>query len=130
VGEACASGVPNVKWALSIAGRPPTVNTIMKMVPHARSDAKAPWRDKTKECALTLMTVTRPVTVTATPHLRGRRRQDVGACYLIVKACIDGLTDAGCWPDDDDEHVVALTFHPAVYGCAEDFLLLTITEVE
>ena len=27
-----------------------------------------------------------------------------------VKAAIDGLTDAGVWPDDDSEHVVAVEF--------------------
>lgn len=27
-----------------------------------------------------------------------------------VKAALDGLTDAGVWPDDDSEHVVAVTY--------------------
>lgn len=27
-----------------------------------------------------------------------------------VKACLDGLTDAGVWPDDDSRHVLAVTY--------------------
>lgn len=33
-------------------------------------------------------------------------RADVGNFYPTVKAVVDGLTDYGCWVDDDDSHVV------------------------
>ena len=33
-------------------------------------------------------------------------RADVGNFYPTVKAVVDGLTDYGCWVDDDDSHLV------------------------
>lgn len=117
-------------WTLIIPGRPLTVNSIMKLVPHGRSDVKHPWRKTTALLAASDgFVMKRPVLVTATPHLKGNRKQDVGACYLIAKACIDGLTDAGCWPDDDDEHVEEIRLRKSVYGCESDSLVLTIEEV-
>lgn len=35
-----------------------------------------------------------------------RRRRDAGSLTLTAKAAIDGLVDAGVWPDDDPGHVV------------------------
>lgn len=35
-----------------------------------------------------------------------RRRRDAGSLTLTAKAAIDGLVDAGVWPDDDPAHVV------------------------
>lgn len=58
-----------------------------------------------------------PTVITATPFLRdGRGRQDVAGCFPAVKAAIDGLVDAGVWPDDTPEHVVELRFRPPVRG--------------
>jgi hypothetical protein len=58
-----------------------------------------------------------PTIVTVTPYLRNRRgRQDVGGCFPAAKAAIDGICDAGAWPDDDAAHVVELRFRPPVYG--------------
>ena len=34
-----------------------------------------------------------------------RRRRDPANLYPSVKACVDGLTDAGAWADDDAAHV-------------------------
>lgn len=39
-------------------------------------------------------------------HHTDRRRRDVGNLAPTAKACIDGLTDAGLWPDDSDTYVV------------------------
>lgn len=35
-----------------------------------------------------------------------RSRADVGNAYPTIKAILDGLTDAGTWVDDDDDHLV------------------------
>lgn len=35
-----------------------------------------------------------------------RRRRDAGSCAPTTKAAIDGLVDAGVWPDDDPAHVI------------------------
>lgn len=119
-------------WTLTIPGRPESVNTFMKKVPMARAALKKPWRERAAKCADPLgvgLGFIGPVHVTFQPHLRGKRRQDVGACLLVAKACVDGLVDAGWLPDDSDEYVVGLTFRPAVYECDEDSLVMTIEEV-
>jgi len=51
-----------------------------------------------------------------------------------VKAAIDGLTDAGVWPDDDSEHVVAVEFRREVGKCKKGHhtirLVLTDQQLE
>lgn len=37
-------------------------------------------------------------------------RADPANVSPVVKALLDGLTDAGFWADDDSEHVVAVTY--------------------
>lgn len=67
------------------------------------------------------------VVVIAEPHVKDRRRQDVGACFPTVKASIDGLVDAGILPADDDAHVLRLSFDPVVLRSPlGDGLLLTL----
>lgn len=39
-----------------------------------------------------------------------RRRRDVLNLAPTIKACIDGMTDAGLWVDDDDQHLVGPDF--------------------
>jgi crossover junction endodeoxyribonuclease RusA len=52
------------------------------------------------------------ITVTAEPHQKGGRSQDVGACNPAVKAAVDGLVDAGILVDDSPEFVRSLVFLP------------------
>lgn len=44
--------------------------------------------------------------VTAVVHFSRDGRHDPGNASPMVKAAVDGLTDAGFWEDDDSEHVV------------------------
>ena len=44
--------------------------------------------------------------VTVVFHHADRRRRDVGNLAPTAKAIVDGLTDAGLWPDDSDAHLV------------------------
>ncbi len=37
-------------------------------------------------------------------------RADPSNAAPTVKACLDGITDAGGWADDDSEHVIAVTY--------------------
>lgn len=48
--------------------------------------------------------------VTVTVAWPDRRRRDVLNIAPTVKALIDGMTDAGCWPDDDDAHLIGPDF--------------------
>ena len=59
---------------------------------HARNENLAP-RD-------------RRARVTVVFHHADRRRRDVGNLAPTAKAIVDGLTDAGLWPDDSDAHLV------------------------
>lgn len=52
-----------------------------------------------------LKPVTGPVHVMAHVSAPKRSRADVGNTYPTVKAIIDGCTDAGIWPDDNDDHL-------------------------
>ena len=42
-------------------------------------------------------------------YLRGGKADPMNAA-LVVKALIDGMTDAGVWPDDDSTHVIGPTY--------------------
>jgi crossover junction endodeoxyribonuclease RusA len=52
------------------------------------------------------------ISVTAEPHQKGGRLQDVGACNPAVKAAIDGIVDAGILPDDSSQYVRSLIYLP------------------
>lgn len=39
-----------------------------------------------------------------------KRRRDANSLVLTAKAAIDGLVDAGVWPDDDPAHVASETY--------------------
>ena len=57
-----------------------------------------------------------------------RRRRDPANLYPSVKACVDGLTDAGAWADDDAAHVTGpdMRLGPV---CRWGRLTITITEL-
>ena len=57
-----------------------------------------------------------PCRIIVTPYLQRRPTQDVGACAPAAKAAIDGLVDAGLWPDDTPTHVVEIVYRTPVIG--------------
>lgn len=68
--------------------------------------------------------------VTAWIGYSTRRRADPPNAYPTVKAAIDGITDAGTFPDDSSEYVVALEFRrdPTLAPKGTHTLRLTITD--
>lgn len=52
--------------------------------------------------------ITTPVIITGWVHRTDTRRADAHNRILTVKACIDGLVDAGVLDDDSDKHVTAV----------------------
>lgn len=69
--------------------------------------------------------------VTVTVTWPDRRRRDVLNLAPSIKALIDGMTDAGCWSDDDDTHLIGPDFRVAagVSGMrGVTGLLFTVTE--
>lgn len=47
--------------------------------------------------------------IVVTVHPPDRRRRDAHNTLPSIKACIDGLVDAGILPDDSDKHLRSLT---------------------
>lgn len=71
-------------------------------------------------------------TVTVTVAYPLNQRADPANTSPVVKALLDGLTDAGFWPDDDSEHVVAVTYRrdPEKSRRGTHKVTLTITEAD
>ena len=68
------------------------------------------------------------VSIVVQPWAKDRRyRQDIANCFPCAKACIDGLVDAEVIADDDDSHLVSLTFAPHKYGRDELEILVRRT---
>ena len=76
-----------------------------------------------------LQPMTGPVHVAVTTWYRGGRGLDADAAAPAVKACLDGIVDAGILADDDGKHVVAITYLRSRRDAAlaEGFHALTIT---
>lgn len=73
-----------------------------------------PWRQAAALAARGMEPIAPPVAITATIHKSHNRRYDLDGITPTVKACIDGLRDAGVLAEDDDRHVVELTIRA---GC-------------
>lgn len=57
-----------------------------------------------------------------------RRRRDANSLVLASKAWIDGLVDAGIWPDDDPTHVATETYRIGPPDPANPRIEITIRE--
>ena len=105
-----------------------TLNKERTVHHHARAKVVKSWRQAFCELAQDAMIPRlEKIEVVAQPYvLNARYRQDVGACFPVVKAAIDGLVDAGVLLDDHAGIVIRLTFLAPQFG--KDGLELTITE--
>lgn len=56
-----------------------------------------------------------------------RRRRDTPNMWPTLKPILDGIvTDAGILPDDDDEHLTALTFRRSRLRCDRGVVVVTL----
>jgi crossover junction endodeoxyribonuclease RusA len=105
------------RWTLTHYDDILTVNKERSTHWSTRSSVVKAWREAFAWLALTSKLPTNgsvgPCHIDAVP-LTARRsgRQDVGACLPVVKAAIDGLVDAGVWPDDTPDYVLSIRFWP------------------
>jgi crossover junction endodeoxyribonuclease RusA len=87
---------------------------------HFRTWAKltAAWRDAMCERAqlLEIPATTSRVGIECVPHQAGGNLADPGAHMPCLKACIDGLRDAGVLADDTGEFVAWVMLHAPVKG--------------
>lgn len=120
-----------MQWTITDKQRPWTANAERSMHYHKRAglikDARHRWMLLTMAEQVPQLNV---ISVEAQPLSKTRRwRPDVAACYPTVKSAIDGIVDAGVIADDDDKHLVSITFLPVQYGTI-DGLRITIFDEE
>lgn len=72
---------------------------------HPKAERTRNWRLRTALLARRLEPMPH-AHVTYWIHATSNRRRDVANYYPTIKACLDGVVDAGVLPDDDDRHVV------------------------
>lgn len=75
---------------------------------YAQAAGVKAWRDLAASLAAGRPPFTGPVIIEAVVHKSRNNRWDLDGITPTVKACIDGLRDAGVLAEDDDQHVVAL----------------------
>jgi Holliday junction resolvase RusA-like endonuclease len=63
------------------------------------------WRSAAHWAAIRTGPMAGPCLVNVTFVVKVNRRRDPSNLIATVKAIVDGLTDAGLWPDDDSSHV-------------------------
>lgn len=75
--------------------------------------------------------LTRPVfdrcRVSAAVAYPTNARADPANTSPVVKALIDGLTDAGFWADDDSKHVVEVSYRRSPTHCPRGRHVITLT---
>jgi hypothetical protein len=71
---------------------------------HPKAKLTKAWREAAREAAEGIEEHA-PSIVTLELPVRDRRRRDPHNYVLTMKAVIDGITDAGAWPDDNSDHV-------------------------
>lgn len=83
--------------------------------------AAAYWRAR----AADLTPIAGPVDVTASIHKPTRRPYDLDGHAPTVKACLDGIRDAGVITDDDTRHVPSLTLIAGEVGPSRVHITIT-----
>lgn len=117
-------------WTLEHPIRPDFTLNKERTVHHMkRAKIVKEWRAAFCELAQeAMMPRLEMIEVVVTPHvINAKYRQDVGACFPLVKAAIDGLVDAGVLIDDNAKIVIKLTFLTPQFG--KDALELTVIPV-
>ena len=96
--------------ALTIPAPGKWLSTNSSRVKHhyAQAAGVKAWRDTAGQVAAGHPPFTAPVVIEAVVHKSRNNRWDVDGITPTVKACIDGLRDAGVLAEDDDRHVTAL----------------------
>ena len=81
------------------------INSNMRLHRMAQANLTKQWRLATYKAFIGIAPITTPVHITA--HIWKARggRYDVGNLYPTIKACVDGIVDAGVLVDDSNEYV-------------------------
>jgi crossover junction endodeoxyribonuclease RusA len=103
---------------------PPTVKPLSmndRAHPKARARLVKRWRTQTRIFALEQLTgiTLGPSIVQVEIPVVGTARRDPHNYFATVKPIVDGLVDAGAWPDDTPEHVTTVEPTLRVYPRAD-----------
>lgn len=118
-------------FTIEVSGKMWTLNSERKMHHFTRAKNVKEWREKAAKIAqdnkIPLMS---QIQVTFIPHrINKSGMADTGGHFPVVKACIDGLVDAGVLIGDGPEIVKRLIFEaPVISG--ESKAVLIVTELE
>ncbi|HET7304271.1 MAG TPA: hypothetical protein VFJ12_06945 [Segeticoccus sp.] len=94
-----------------------------------RSGPTGAWRTQTAWLARDLRPIPTPVAIDAVVHKSRGGRWDAHNLMPTVKACIDGVVDAGLIPDDDCKHLIRVSIEAGPKSASPN-LTLTITTTE
>lgn len=92
----------------------------------------AAWRSTSRDYAAIALRCRKlgPSFVMLTIDVPDKRRRDPANLYATVKPVVDGLVDAGLWPDDTPEYVTTiepvLRTAPSIRGIGRAPLFVTI----
>ena len=88
--------VTSLKW----------LNSNQRLHRMAEADLIRSWRQLGRLAARGREPIPTPVRVVATIWKPIANIYDPGNLYPTAKACLDGFTDSGLWPDDNHRHVI------------------------
>lgn len=116
-----------VIWELSYNKRPWTTNAERNWHHHKRAKYVKEWREEFCKLALAAdIPRLEYMFIEATPNLADRKFQDTAACNPAVKAAIDGIVDAGVIPDDSQEWLKWIKFHPCKHTPGKNSLTIKV----
>ena len=113
---------PGGKWL--------STNSNRHLHPHAQAKRVQPWRTSAAALAEGKTPFAGPVAVVATIHKARRNRWDIDGITPTVKACVDGLRDAGVLTEDDDQHITRLTLQVGAVDPRAPRLVLSVHEAD
>ena len=103
-------------WTITVPAPGPYMS--MNDSEHFRAKARRTkaWRTAAKNAAGRDVTTTTPgrlrylppCIITCTFSVPDRRRRDPANMAATVKPCVDGMVDAGLWPDDTPEYITTV----------------------
>ncbi len=108
--------------------------------PPLRPNDRKHWAEKSRLTREMRTTATRSAKAAKVPPLGksavfvtwfppDARRRDANSLALLAKASIDGLVDAGIWPDDDPANVASETYRIGPIARRNPHIEITIEEL-
>lgn len=119
-----------VTFVIDWMGRPHTSNLERKLNHFALSKIHASWKAAgTQAARISRLRDLPPCIVSFQGRYPGGTLPDTGAIAPTGKCIIDGLVDAGVWPDDKAEWVTEERYLPPIKAPGQPAVIVTLTPV-